>query len=967
MFNPRLTSKLPERADFLKTLLPSVAEVISFDSTRRLSPASNSSSLNANLPVRVKRAVSEYQLHYPIRLSVTRESRTVPSVDDSESYRLKVGDSGVGIAAESELGALAACSTLFRLNQQGFLPHCELADKPCYGWRGLMIDTCRHFIELSQLRETLDLMACYRLNVLHLGLSNDQACRFHSNSAPRLASEPHYSLSELSELVHYAADRGIRIVPELDVPGHTSSWVWSYPEWGAGNLDKPATEFGVHQACLDPTQPSVVSAIKRVFEDLVEVFPDAYVHIGGDEVNPTWWNNNKQIQEWMRIHKMETAHQLQSWFIADLAAHLQTLGKRVVGWDEVLDHSLPSNLAIQAWRGTQARDLAVQAGHETIVSSPYYLDLFLPANFHYSFDLAGTAEEWDEAVERAVEDPRLNHVADGLRWQQHFGEFPSTPTHPGGRVLGGEACMWSELVDTDTLHRRVWSRLPVIAERFWRGADGLPEEETYHRLEAGLRQCETHFGLSLLNYQHDGLPAELAPLIAQLEPTKWYSRIIGEARTHARATGQPEAHLPRPYDVTTPLNRVVDHIPPESLEARRFVAALNTDSNVQDWTRQWHSQWDKFRGFVEDQPDLCELSRLSENLDHLAAIVDGDARVDMDLTKPVGEYLLPVARPVLDFAINRIAANWDTSGQVREIPSGHINDTFVIDEKLVLQRINAEIFDVGAVVRNRRTLNALIEKEIPEQLPTKYGKDSVQTASGETWRAAPYIKSRNFDVLPTELCEEAGQAFGAFLTNLRASEYQPDPVIDGFHDLDSYLKAFDDVSRLTDDKELLAFVNAQRTHVPTFDHTRFQVIHGDCKVNNLLFHPDKPNVLKIVDLDTLMWGHPAWDFGDLIRSVLTGTSMDSSDRERVERVMNGFARSFQISRAEIDSYARAPGHMSFMLGVRFLTDHLLGDQYFKVSVRGENRTRAAEQFALTKHLRELNPFLTNKLTKVASN
>ena len=860
---------------------------------------------------------------------------------------------GVDIQADSTWGGITACSVLEALSSRdGSLPYCHLIDGPVYPWRGLMIDTSRHFISIQTLKQTLDLMSCYRLNVLHLNLSNDQACRFRSESFPNLSDSSSYSAEELKDLIDYAADRAIRIVPELDVPGHTTSWVWAYPHWGAGVLKEPSTGFGVHEACLDPTNPEVLNAIKLVFDELVDTFPDSHIHIGGDEVNPTWWDQNPQIQNWMATHGMAKAHDLQTWFIKELGDHLMSRGKQVIGWDEVLAADLPTEFTIQAWRGMSARDVAVGGGHTTIVSSPYYLDLFLPADYHYRYSPSMSVDEVRSADAQAQTDPRLAHVSDGLRWHSAFGSFASVANRDGGNVVGGEACMWSEIVDDKTLHTRVWSRMPAIAERFWSGDEGLDEARMYERLEGSVAFWSRKFGLSnSMEPPPKVAPAELHPLIDQLEPVKWYARLIGMDRMHARTSGQIESSHVRPYDVHTALNRVIDYLPPESFEARRVAAALKAGEPISSWCEQWKAQAQAFEDCVNHEPKLAELRQLSQRLETLASIHQGETPIDVSLTEPIGEYLLPVAWPVLHNAIRQIAKRFGADGsEVEEIKKGHINDSFAIDRTYLLQRINSAVFDVPAVLRNRRVLDPEIREFVPRYFETSGGSDHVVGVNGEVWRASQFIEARNFDVLPTELCEEAGSAFGRFLTQLKKCDDRPIPVIPGFHDLDAYLKEFDALNPTSDGRDWVDFVTSRRTLTQTFDQHAFQVIHGDCKVNNLLFEHGAPKVARIIDLDTLMWGHPAWDFGDLIRSVLTGSVNAVEEKARIRLTTQGFVSCYPVIERLGYNFATAPSHMSFMLGVRFLADHFRGDTYFKVETHGDNLERAAEQFELSERL-----------------
>ena len=906
---------------------------------------------------RITNAIGRFSLdRYPIQVQVSNVIEEVPRLEDSYAYEVRVSKEGIEIRADTTWGAITACSVLAALAwRDGSLPFCHLVDEPVYSWRGLMIDTSRHFISIPTLKQTVELMACYRLNVLHLNLSNDQACRFRSKRFPLLAQTESYSSEDLRDLITFAADRGIRVVPELDVPGHTTNWVWAYPEWGAGELEGPSTGFGVHEACLDPTKPEVLEAIKHVFKELADVFPDSHVHVGGDEVNATWWDRNSRIQAWMTSRGMTTSHELQTWFITELADHLVTLGKRVVGWDEVLAEQLPQQFVIQAWRGTKARDAARESGHATIVSAPYYLDLFLPADYHYRYEPSMSTAAAEEADAQVAEDSRLAHVADGLRWQANFGAFPSLKKRDSGDILGGEACMWSEIVDGDTLHTRVWSRMPAIAERFWSGNQSIEESRMYDRLERGVAYWREKLSInSLMRMPHELSPPELQPLIQQLEPVKWYARLIGMRRVRARTSGQVESSYARPYDVDSELNRVIDFLPPESFEARRVKAAIRDSLSLDEWCEGWRNQKKALDEYAAKEPRLAELKEASHRLSSLAEIHQGKLPVDMTLVEPVGEYLLPVAAPLLHEAIRRIARRFGANdGVVEEITKGHINDTFVVDEEVLLQRINSSVFDVSAVLNNRRKLEPVIRDFVPAYLETTDGRDHVVGVNGEVWRAAQFIKARNFDVLPTELCEAAGLGFGGFLSNLRNCTEPPQPVILGFHDIDVYLSELDSLKATADGRDCIEFVTDHRSSLPPFDRGEFHVIHGDCKVNNLLFEIDVPHVKKIVDLDTILWGHPAWDFGDLIRSVLTGKFDKTEANGRIRAITTGFVKGYEIDRQSVESFAHAPAYMSFMLGVRFLADHFRGDTYFKVSDRGDNLNRAKEQFALSERLAQV--------------
>ena len=198
--------------------------------------------------------------------------------------------------------------------------------------------------------------------------------------------------------------------------------------------------------------------------------------------------------------------------------------------------------------------------------------------------------------------------------------------------------------------------------------------------------------------------------------------------------------------------------------ARRVEATLLKGQPITQWCDDWKTQAYAFEKCVKAEPRLVELRELSQRLRTLAAVHLGEAPIDMSLTEPHSEYLLPIATPILNNALNQIARQFGANGNVvEEIKKGHINDSFAIDRTYLLQRINGTVFDVSAVLANRRMLDPVIRNLVPESIVTADGADHVVGVDGEVWRVARFTEARNFDVLPTNLCEEAGRAFGNFL------------------------------------------------------------------------------------------------------------------------------------------------------------------------------------------------------------
>jgi hexosaminidase len=554
---------------------------------------------------------------------------------------------------------------LHLLADGGAVPAMQIDDGPRFSWRGLLIDVARHFIPVSALTRTLDAMALFKLNVLHLHLTDDQGFRFPSRAFPRLAQAPAYTKEELGLLVTYAGQRGIRVLPELDVPGHTCSWLQAYPEWGSGN-PQPTRRFGVHRECLDPSNPTIFPVIQTLLGELAEVFPDEFVHIGGDEVHPEWWTASEQVRQYMGDHGLADVGELHAEFNRRVTAMALDLGKRVIGWDEVLHPRLPAPVVVQSWRGATARDRALDTGHDCVVSANYYLDLCFPADMHYRFDPEAPEAELVRLEDTLGEDPRLAHVAEGMAWTRHWRDAgvarESTEAEtPRGSVIGAEACLWSELVDAETLDVRVWTRLPALAERFWSPPAQQDENDLYRRLKVSLELLKISadmdlFAISRRLLRRAGLQAAWDPLAAVLEPVKWYGRLLGEVALAARIAGR-EMPQSRPYDADTPLDRVVDGLFPESLEARE-VARLCERSAAADPAAapRLRAQAEIWRGLPCSGAGPAELDELARRLQSLGAlmidVMDGrmapESAVPAALAagRPHGEYLLAVADPV---------------------------------------------------------------------------------------------------------------------------------------------------------------------------------------------------------------------------------------------------------------------------------------------------------------------------------
>jgi hexosaminidase len=238
-----------------------------------------------------------------------------------ESYHLQINSSKVLLTANSDVGALRGLETFLQLleadNTGYYLPSVDIQDAPRFKWRGLMIDCSRHFMPVSVLKRNIDGMAAMKLNVFHWHLSDDQGFRAQSKTFPELTGKgsdgDYYSQAQIKDVVHFANQRGIRVVPEFDMPGHTSSWFVGYPKLASATRPyRIQRYFGAFYPVINPTRQYTYDFISRFLKEMTSLFPDAYFHIGGDEVRGKQWNANKKIQAFMKSHNFNNNEELQS-------------------------------------------------------------------------------------------------------------------------------------------------------------------------------------------------------------------------------------------------------------------------------------------------------------------------------------------------------------------------------------------------------------------------------------------------------------------------------------------------------------------------------------------------------------------------------------------------------------------------------------------------------------------------------
>ncbi|MCJ8320884.1 MAG: beta-N-acetylhexosaminidase [Colwellia sp.] len=616
----------------------------------------------------------------------------LPQLGDDESYQLIIKSHLISIHANTDFGALHALTSLVQIITTADIntnleintgasmtvrtalqvPQLFIKDKPRFQWRGLLIDSVRHFIPLSALKRQLDGMAAAKLNVFHWHLTDDQGWRIESKMYPKLhqlaADKLFYSQDEIKSLVHYASMLGIRVLPEFDVPGHASAIAVAYPELITER--KPyqmEKHWGVFEPLLDVSNDNVYQFIDDMVGELTELFPDEYLHIGGDEVNPKQWQNSENIKQLMTVENLQDSHDVQRYFNSKLLEILAKHRRKMMGWDEIFHEDLPNDIMVQSWRGLESLNIIAAKGYQGLLSTGYYIDQPQYTSFHYLNDPQGHVSEDKALTEKhtvitPADDefwrtwlltiPRLkgsavkglftlisqkngdktefsgylklnnNHhqkvtitslLADDndlvaqslvfsvdswmgpLRFElalvasdlaknkvvignayyplikksaveqnKVITLLPALSVSQAENILGGEATLWTEMVDETNIDLRTWPRLFAIAERFWSAKRLTDVNSMYQRLMViddyaaniiGLQHQEQHRnGLAaLLNHASDkNTHLNALAIISQaFEPAHYYTR-------HHLKFKQNNYHQ------QAALNNFVDYLPVES-------------------------------------------------------------------------------------------------------------------------------------------------------------------------------------------------------------------------------------------------------------------------------------------------------------------------------------------------------------------------------------------------------------------
>jgi len=412
---------------------------------------------------------------------------SIKDIKTEEGYLLEISSNRIHLSAAKPAGIFYGLQTLRQLlppaieyqSKQAVvweIPAVKITDYPRFGWRGLLLDVSRHFFTKEFVKKYVDEMARYKFNILHLHLTDDQGWRIQIKSFPGLTEtgawrvprtgrwwtyeQPKpgeaatyggfYTQDDIREMVQYARERNVAILPEIDVPGHSLAAIASYPYLSATGYLYPVNPgskfYNIEDNTLNPADERVYDFLDKVFGEIAQLFPYPYIHIGGDECTKTFWKKSAVVQDFMKKEGIKSEHELQSYFIKRLETILKQKGKKLIGWDEILEGGLAPDATVMSWRGMSGGVEAAKQGHNVVMTPAdnVYLDLYQgdPATEPdtYSMLRLKTCYQWDP-VPRDVK-PSL--------------------------ILGGQGNLWTESVPTDRhAEYMTWPRALALSEVFW--------------------------------------------------------------------------------------------------------------------------------------------------------------------------------------------------------------------------------------------------------------------------------------------------------------------------------------------------------------------------------------------------------------------------------------------------------------------------------------------------------------------
>jgi len=645
--------------------------------------------------------------------------------DWNESYQLNISAAKIELTASQLMGAQRGLETLLQLigtEPKITLPLVSINDHPRFKWRGLLLDTSRHFFSIATIKRQIDAMAAAKYNIFHWHLTDDQGWRLESKKYPnlhKLASDgEYYTRKQIRDVVAYARERGIQVLPEIDMPGHASAIAVAYPElMSAPGPYAMEYRWGVHKPTLNPANEKVYAFADAIIEEVTELFPFEYVHIGGDEVDPEHWNTNPAIQTFMQEQGLKDHRALQAYFNQRLQKILQKHQRKMIGWDEIQHKDLPKDIVIHSWRGPDGVSDAVSHGFQSILSTGYYLDQAQTGAYHYRNDpipprpvvienssndeiyswrfelprkrgkpVTGTftfigkdknirqafidftgksrrevflkhyatenaifsVDTWMGPVEFRVSFVankihgnaivgNTPYVINGEKISNNFSlqndqkttennaqkQLPKTEpvAHLSAQqeslILGGEAALWAEIADEQSIDLRLWPRAFIVAERLWSARDLQDENSMYLRANSIANWAEKSIGL--LHRQQQLIALQKLAGKNEVAPVKIFAEMLEPAHYYHR---QHEKSAYETYSKADPLNRLADALPAENESLRQFNQRLDVwlkkpQENADYYAlragfERWIHNRSMLQSFLEMHPDLVSLANRTD-------------------------------------------------------------------------------------------------------------------------------------------------------------------------------------------------------------------------------------------------------------------------------------------------------------------------------------------------------------------
>ncbi len=448
-----------------------------------------------------------------------------------ESYTFIVQDDVVHISANSDVGLFRGFSTLRLVmplaceyggcSNGFFLPEIAIVDSPEFEHRGLLLDCCRHFMDVDFIKKTIDNLALHKMNVLHWHLTEDQGWRIEIDAYPKLTEvgawrteldgSKHggfYSKAEIRDIIQYAEARHVEVIPEIELPGHSQAALAAYPYLGCmGEQLEVANRWGVFKDIYCAGNDSTLAFLKQVLSEVCEMFPSNRIHIGGDEAPKVRWHSCEKCQRRITEQGLHDEHELQTWFIEEIGTFLKSKGKTIIGWDEILEGGLPDGAVVQSWRGMAGAAQAIELGSDVIVSPTSHCYLDYPLS---STDL-----------------------------EKVYSFNPRPDAEGDGTVLGGECNMWTEHTPQHLVDSKVFPRAIGLSEVLWTGPDFTGRSNAYSDFIERLEQHFSRLSILEVDYGRESVPVTLSlavqseTLFATLTPSadyiKGYAHFNGDS------------------------------------------------------------------------------------------------------------------------------------------------------------------------------------------------------------------------------------------------------------------------------------------------------------------------------------------------------------------------------------------------------------------------------------------------------